>query len=497
MKNNFFLLYALIITGVFCGNVYAQHPYKDHETTKLHNFLSQESAEPGVKNYQQLGLSQINDVKWSDVPGLSWNNLSSLLERINWSNKKLAGNLDISGFEALRIVSCDFNELTSLDVTDCTSITNLDCFENNLNTLDVSTNVNMTRLCFRYNNLKEVDLSNNRKLTFLCSTGNQLSTLDLSGLDKLETLYCVGNQLVDLNIKDCVRLKEVLCMDNRLTNLDLSDKTYLREFSCARNNISDIKIENCSSLTTFDCSNNELTTIDFSGCGDLLYIKCIGNLLERIKIEDCISLEELYCYNNQIDSLKMPDSRSLKTVHCKNNNMDFYTLPQISSAKVDYIYYPQNIRYIEANISYVDLSAYYEMEGSLSRYVWYDYLTVLRPESVENGIFRFDESLENKQLICNISNTSLSKLVLRYDVTVKSDEVGNNVNPEKNAHSVYASEGYIHAVAASATEVKIFSLKGVLLVAKNVEEGRTDIAVERGIYVVTVNNGKGYMLAVR
>ena len=496
MKSNIFLLCVFVIAGVLGENINAQAPYSNYETNKLLSFLKQESAEPGVKNYQQLGLSQIDDVNWGLVPGLTWNKQTFLLENIRWANKKLSGNLDISGFEALKIVYCENNELYTIDLTGDSAIIYLDCFENNLSELDVSTNVNLRELCFRYNYLNEIDLSNNKKLTFLCTTGNQLETLDLSGLDKLLTCYCVGNRLSRIIFDNCVMLREFSCMENNLTTLDISNKANLYEFSCARNNITDIKITNCPSMTSFDCSDNNLQTVDLTGCSNLTYIKCSGNILEDILLDDCKLLEELYCENNLFASLKVPDSPSLNTIHCKNNNMDFYSLPKILPNYTSYIYYPQNSRDIELAIKRVDFNKYYEMEGFISRYTWTEYLTLLRPEMVEDGIFSFEDSFLNKRLICRIENESFPKLVLRYDVTLKSGDVGN-VIPEKNSSSAFASEGYIHVVAASSANLKIFSLQGALLMTKNIQEGRTDIPVERGMYVVSINGGNGYRLVVR
>jgi len=497
MKKIFFLCIFVIIS-VLCKDLYAQYPYNDYETSKLREFLLQESAEPGVKNYEQLGLTQMNYIDWWSVPGLDFHNQSFLLIRVRWSDRKLAGNLDLSGFEILKDVFCDFNELTNLDVTGSLSIVNIDCYENNFQTLDFTTNVNLEQLCFRYNNIREIDLSKNKKLSFLCCTGNQLDSLNLSGLNKLSTCYCVENNLTYINLERCDLLRDFLCMDNNLTSLDLSGKSYLKKFSCARNNISDLKVENCDYLSSADCSDNKLKNLDFSGCSQLTYIRCSDNLLESIDIEDCALLEELYCYNNKIAFLKMPESPFLNTVQCKNNNMDFYSLPKIDSESVSFIYYPQNIRYIDADINNVDFSLYYEIEGFVSNYTWNNNLILLKPEIVEDGIFRFEEYLANKQLICRIENknSSFPKLVLRYDVTVTNNDVANK-NPDKGLTSVYASEGFIHIAASSAAEAKVYSLQGALLMTKNVHEGLTNIPFKQGVYVVAVNNGKGYKLVVR
>ena len=475
------------------GNLYVQAQYDENETSKLRAFLSQESAEPGVKNYQQLGLSQINDINWGSVPGLTWNGQTYLLTNIHWANKKLAGNLDLSDFKGLRIVYCQGNSLRRLNVTGDSAIIYLDCYENNLYSLDFSTNVNLTELCFRYNHLQEIDLSNNKKLSFLCSTGNQLETLDLSGLSMLSTCYCVGNKLTSLNLEGCVKLKELLCMDNFLTTLDLSDKPVLTEFSCARNNITDIII-NSSTLRRFDCSNNYLKTLDLTGFYNLSYLKCSDNLLEKLIINDCTYLEELNCNNNLLDLLVAPYSYNLVSFECKENNMDFFTLPKLPES-VNYIYSPQNNRVAEADISYADFSSFFEIDGFTSRYLWHESVKYLTPEMIEGGVFRFDESFSDKQLICRIENMSFPRLVLRYDVTMRNEDVGN-VNPDNNVPSVYASKGYIHIVTGSVVDVRIYSMQGTLLMTKNAVEGRTDIPVERGMYVVSMNN-KGYKLTVR
>ena len=496
MKKNFFLLCVFIIVGVLFENAYAQSPYNGYETSKLREFLKQESAEPGVRNYQQLGLSQADEINWGTVPGLSWNNQSYLLENLKWANKKLGGVLDLSGFEGLRIIYCNDNALNEIDVTGCSAIIYLDCYYNNLNTLDVSTNVNLIELCFRYNNLKEIDLSNNKKLTFLCSTGNQLETLDLSGLESLATCYCVGNKLTKIKTDNCFKLKEFMAMENNLTTLDLSNKTNLYEFSCARNNISDLNVTNCSSLVNFDCSNNELQTLDLTGCPSLSYLKCSDNILEQIFLNDCKSLEELNCDNNLFASLELPNSPSLHIVHCKNNFMDFYSLPKISPNYTSYIYYPQYNRDTEFDFNFVDFNTYYKIDGIISRFTWTEFLTLLRPEMVEDGVFRFESSFLDKKLICRIENETFPKLVLRYDVTLTNGDVGN-VMPKKNSPFVYASEGYIHVISDSSIDVKIYSLQGALLMTENVKEGRTDIPVEKGMYIASINDGKGYRLIVR
>ena len=494
-----FTICVFLTVSVLCGNIFAQPSYNDYdenETSKLRAFLLQESAEPGVKNYQQLGISDMDDINWGTVSGLEFQQYTNLLEQVRWSGRKLAGDLDLSGFKILRNVQCATNELNSINVAGSSDIINLDIYKNNFHTLDLTTNVNLEQICFKYNYLTEIDLSNNKKLTFLVCTGNQLETLDLTGLKKLSTLYCVQNNLTSLILTDCEQLRYLWCMYNNLTSLDVSGKIHLREMSCSDNDISDLRITGCDYLDSINCSNNNLQSLDFSGCVELRTLNCSKNVLESIIIDDCLMLEDLLCFNNILSSLTLPESPVLKSINCKNNYLDFYSLPKISFENVNYIYYPQYLIEIEADINHVDLSSFYEIEGYYSRFIWTDYKTLLHPEIIENGIFCFDESLNNKQLTCLIENGTYPKLVLQYEVIVTSDYVAN-ARPEKNETFAYASDGYVHINASSAGDARFYSLQGALLMTKKVDAGLTNIPIKRGVYIVSINNGKGFKLTVR
>jgi len=83
----------------------------------------------------------------------------------NW-----AGISDLSGIEAftaLTVLSCDGNQLISLDVSKNTALTQLRCFSNQLTTLDVSKNTALTQLSCGDNQLISLDVSKNTALTGL------------------------------------------------------------------------------------------------------------------------------------------------------------------------------------------------------------------------------------------------------------------------------------------------------------------------------------------
>ena len=108
---------------------------------------------------------------------------------INISNLK-----GIEAFTALTGLTCNENQLTSLDVSKNTALTWLTCVSNQLTSLDLSKNTALTSLNCEGNQLKSLDVSQNTALTHLDCEGNQLTSLDVSQNTALTHLGCEGNQ---------------------------------------------------------------------------------------------------------------------------------------------------------------------------------------------------------------------------------------------------------------------------------------------------------------
>lgn len=101
----------------------------------------------------------------------------------------------IEFFPELKILSCNINDLTSLDVSKNTKLIKLFCDRNKLKTLDVSKNTVLEMLECGGNLLMTLDVSKNPRLTYLYCPNNQLTSLDLSKNPKLTYLYCSQNQI--------------------------------------------------------------------------------------------------------------------------------------------------------------------------------------------------------------------------------------------------------------------------------------------------------------
>ena len=98
---------------------------------------------------------------------------------INYPHIGITNLKGIEYFTALKILNCESNRLTTLDVSKNTALTDLNCSGNQLTTLDVSKNTALTDL--------------------YCS-GNQLTVLDVSKNTALKTLWCDENQLTVLDV---------------------------------------------------------------------------------------------------------------------------------------------------------------------------------------------------------------------------------------------------------------------------------------------------------
>ena len=137
---------------------------------------------------------------------------------------------EIKYFTRLEYLNCDYNQLTSLDVSNNTALTVLDCSSNQLTSLDVSNNTALTWLDCEDNELTSLDVSNNTALTGLDCSSNQLTSLDVSNNTALTELWCDGNQLTSLDLRNNTALTNLSCSGNPLTKIILSSNHSLEDY---------------------------------------------------------------------------------------------------------------------------------------------------------------------------------------------------------------------------------------------------------------------------
>ena len=101
-----------------------------NEVRKLRDFLQTESVH-NKANYVQLGVSINDPASWN---GVTWSN-DGHVTAIDWHDKKLCGQLDVSGFAALQSMDISRNEITMVNVSGCTALQSLDVSRNHLSQL--------------------------------------------------------------------------------------------------------------------------------------------------------------------------------------------------------------------------------------------------------------------------------------------------------------------------------------------------------------------------
>ena len=416
-----------------------------NEIDKLKQFLVLESAEAGKKNYQQLGIQSLETMDLSKVNGLVWN-VNGRLDSLTWSNKKLGGDLDLSGFTELRYIQCTDNRypvaglyidgLHSIDVTDCISLVYFDCYNNGFTSLDVSTNINLEWICCRWQNapLKEIDLTHNPKLYHFCGSGNQFEYMDISNNPELRDFFCRTNRLKKIDVSNNLKLKEV----------------YLYQ--------------------------NQLEELDFSNHPELEFLSCYDNQLETLDVSGCPKLKTLTAQNNQLKELKI-DYLDMDVLRCQNNYLSFSTLPRLKSW-VDFTYAAQKTIKLTFPANTVDLRSEYRIGGNISEFFWTN-----NPKESNEGMFTFDNTLKN--LTCYVTNSLYPGIMLTYDIELLSSQ---SVDMLRDIE-VYAIENMLYLKTNRPLTAEIYRVTGDLAYQLTIVEGENMVPLVKGIYIVKLSNG--------
>ncbi|MCH5308920.1 MAG: hypothetical protein J1E58_03585 [Prevotella sp.] len=225
----------------------------------------------------------------------------------------------IENFVALQNLYCNFNQLTSLDLSQNSALTNLSCVTNQLSELDLSHNASLTGLSCNDNQLKTLNVSNCAALTNISCTGNQLTTLDVSSCAALTALYLGYNQLTTLDISNCTALINLSCGNNQLMTLDVSNCTALTYLECMANQLTTLDVSRNVALTSLYCEDNQLKTLDVSENKELMLLYCGKNQLTSLDVSQNPNLIWMSCYYNQLTSLDVSKSPTLNWLRCSHN----------------------------------------------------------------------------------------------------------------------------------------------------------------------------------
>jgi len=104
-------------------------------------------------------------------------------------------------------------------------------------------------------------------LRLLGCNNNNLTSLDLTSCEKLEDLVCKGNQLSQLDLRQNKKLIELRCQQNQLTKLVFPPQlSNLETLICHDNFLTNLNwsVLNKGKLIALGLQNNDFTSQDLS-----------------------------------------------------------------------------------------------------------------------------------------------------------------------------------------------------------------------------------------
>ena len=287
--------FSLLFRGLEANTTYCYFVFYNDKTNycfrqgETRTFYTEETdlREQLIRFYHSTGGDNWhrNDNWCSDKPLEEWYGISSSLGNslycIDLYNNNLTGYGALHSSEIAEL-RCQFNQLTSLNISGCTALYNLDCSYNKLTSLNISRCTALYNLECQVNQLTSLDVSNCTALRILYCEDNQLTSLDVSGYTKLEFLYCEDNQITSLDVSNCTALERFDCSNNKLTSLDVSTCTDLWLLVCYYNELTSLDVSNCTALKILECEDNQLTSLDVSRCTELYYLRCRNNKISQV-----------------------------------------------------------------------------------------------------------------------------------------------------------------------------------------------------------------------
>ncbi len=264
---------------------------------------------------------------------------------------------DMTGIEAftnLRVLDCNNNQLTSLNLSSLTQLEELYCGNNNLSSLNVTGLTNLKLIMANNNQLSNIDLSTltaieqvnleynlftsltitNPSMRAIMCHNNQLTNLNITGLLNLVQLNCSDNLLTSLDLTGCLNLVMVECYNNLFTALDFSNQSALQYLYCYENQLTLLNLNGATQLIEVDCSNNLLPSINHSGLPVLKTLKCEHNALQGLNLSGLTALDTLFCGHNALTALDFSSQQALTFLNCSYNQFASLNILPLTSLQV-------------------------------------------------------------------------------------------------------------------------------------------------------------------
>lgn len=179
---------------------------------------------------------------------------------------------------------------------------------------------NLISLTCNNNQLTTLDLSSNNNLVVLFCGSNELTSLNVSASPVLELLDCDSNQLTSIDVANNPILDFFVCSNNQLTSVDVSNNPELERFQVYNNQITSIDLSNNPVLDLFSCGGNLVTSLDVSNNLDLRFLNCRVNQLTHLDVSNNTALEQFYCFGNNLETITMTNGNNTSIIGFRAEN---------------------------------------------------------------------------------------------------------------------------------------------------------------------------------
>lgn len=395
----------------------------------------------------------------------------------------------------------------------------LDCSENDLTSLDVTHNNYLKTLDCYWTNIPALDVTKNTELTKLNCSFNPLGTLDVTANTKLFSLSAYNCELSLLDVSRNVLLEELEAKNNELTTIDLSANPELVALDIQNNQLATLNVSNLGKLESLSCSGNGLTQLDMTGNTQLTKLTCSYNKLTTLDLSKNTLLQRLFCNDNQLESLPLNNNDALSYIECSGNGMSacalndfYYNLPvcPVDPEKIN-IYNSGSTNPNDAEGSETSIatrkgwkvSAQGDGSGCNEAYI-----TIKQPENGTIALFDGDQAVASgtkvaKNKVIEVRNTPESGYeldwvkannvkatdnkftVLMATVVEAQFKLASGIENIENGTRILTGRNQISILAENAS-VRIYTVSGTL-VYEGVAEGRSDVRLDAGSYIVKLN----------
>ncbi|WP_395052066.1 leucine-rich repeat domain-containing protein, partial [Flavobacterium sp.] len=304
------LLFITLLFSVFANAQIVNIPDANFKTKLLQSNVTNQIV------YGNGGYIKIDANNDGEIQVLE----AQVVDSLNVDNSNISDLVGVSSFSNLKKLNCSNNwNILNLDVTSLNQLKVLQCQYNSISTLDLSLNINLTYLDCGSNLLTNINLLQLLNLNHLNCFGNQLTALNITGLINLNYIQCCCNQINSINLNGMINLKELYCYNNSLTNLDVSNLTSLETVSCNDNTISLINLIGCSNLKYLYCQSNQITILDLNNLSNLETLSCSGNLISALNLNSLNNLINFYCSGNLLINVDCSSNINLQYFSCIGN----------------------------------------------------------------------------------------------------------------------------------------------------------------------------------